>query len=223
MLPSFVRSQMPSSAPRRIVYRVLLLGGALVALWVLVQATALVPSATASIQEADSTRAASSSAASSSAASSSQKAAPPQNVVRSDEDRVTATSSSASHSGVEVFTWGNTAAILLLIAGGGYALYLHRRGPATTAPSVFQPVGQFSLGQSQQLRLVACGGEVLLLGVTAEEVTLLKTYPQDVFDDPRRDAEKGAVANGALPAASTSMPAGFSDVLNRVLRQNASA
>ena len=38
------------------------------------------------------------------------------------------------------------------------------------------------LAQGQQLRLVRCGGEVLLLGVTGGQISLLRRYPDDAFE-----------------------------------------
>ncbi len=193
MLSLLPRLQASFSAWPPLLRRALLLGGALLGLWVLVQATALVPSTRASAQQSE-----------------------------ANAERTAASSTASPRPAIPLFTWGHAAAVLLLLAGGGYALYLHRRGAAPSAPSAFRPMGQLSMGPSQQLRLVACGGEVLLLAVTDDEVTLLKTYPLSAFDAVPAPASADDSARVPQQHAA-SMPAGFSDVLNRVLRQDASA
>lgn len=87
-------------------------------------------------------------------------------------------------SGYRLFSVGNLLAVVLLAGGGAYALHLRNRAAGTSeGPKLFESVGQFHLAQGQQLRLVRCGGEVLLLGVTSGQITLLSTYPDDAFDD----------------------------------------
>lgn len=124
---------------------------------------------------------------------------------------------------IEVFTWGNAAAFLLLMGGGAYALYLRQRGGGTQSSTLFRPLGQLALGQSQHLRLVACGGEVLLLGVTDGEITLLKTYSRDAFEplDGADDAgDPIAPSAGGAASMPDALPGGFSDVLNRFVQQD---
>lgn len=90
----------------------------------------------------------------------------------------------AQRDGYDLFSVGNLLAVALLAGGGAYALHLRKRAAHTgTGPTLFEPVGQFHLGQGQQLRLVRCGGEVLLLGVTSGQITLLSTYPDDAFEE----------------------------------------
>lgn len=73
--------------------------------------------------------------------------------------------------------------VLLILAGGSaFAFYLHRKSAG--GRSVEDPIralGQLQFAPGQQLRLVACGDDVLLLGVTSGQVTLLKTYPSSSF------------------------------------------
>jgi flagellar protein FliO/FliZ len=86
--------------------------------------------------------------------------------------------------GYRLFSVGNLLAFALLAGGGAYALHLRKRAVGTgEGPALFEPVGQFQLAQGQQLRLIRCGGEVLLLGVTSGQITLLQTYPDDAFED----------------------------------------
>jgi len=125
---------------------------------------------------------------------------------------------------IEIFTWGNGAAALLLAAGALYALYLHQqRGPASS-PSRMHTVGKMPLGQSRHLRLVACGGEVLLLGITDDDIVLLKAYPDDAFEDlhsavpPDGDAPPPGATD-----TSDGLSEGFGDVLDRFTQRDVRA
>jgi len=155
-----------------------------VALWVLVQATALIPS----VEGAERAE---------------RKASSPP---------------TTSDAGINLFTWGNLSALLVLVGGGGYALYMRRRVASENGSTALQSVGQLALGQSQHLRLVACGDEVLLVGVTEETIELLKSYPRETFDESMLDAAEGGEApprGGTSPSS-----AHFADVLKQFARRN---
>ena len=47
---------------------------------------------------------------------------------------------------------------------------------------LLETLGHMSLAQNQQLRLVRCADDVLLLGITSGQITLLKSYPHDAFE-----------------------------------------
>lgn len=64
----------------------------------------------------------------------------------------------------------------LLGAGGLVAVKLRKQRPASTDAPAMESLGQMALGAHGTLRLVRCGSETLLLGVTAQQVTLLRTY-----------------------------------------------
>lgn len=82
------------------------------------------------------------------------------------------------------FRPGYFFALALLAGGGAFALYLRKRnGPAGPSNMPLRTVGALQLEPGQQLRLVACGEEILLLGVTSSQITLLKSFPADTFDD----------------------------------------
>ncbi len=182
-------SDSPGVSPRRLAWYALYALGALVALWVLVQAAALVPSAEG--------------------AESADGATP----------EAPASSSVSSDAGIDLFTWGNLSALLVLVGGGGYALYVRRRVSSGEASAALRPIGQLALGQSQHLRLVACGDEVLLVGATEETIELLKTYPREAFDESVLDAAEGGTAppgGGGPPPQS----AHFADVLKQFARQH---
>ncbi len=119
---------------------------------------------------------------------------------------------------VTVFTWGNVAAFLLLAGGGAVALYLHQQKERNTPPTPFQRLGKLSLGPSKHVELVACGGEVLLLSVTEDNVALLKTYTQAAFEEEGgMKWEADTPFAGEKPSAATAdqWSGSFADVLNR--------
>lgn len=170
---------------RRLAWYALYVVGALVALWVLVQAAALIPSAAG--------------------AEPGERTATPSPTVSSD-------------AGLDLFTWGNLSALLVLVGGGGYALYVRRRVSTEDGPRALEPVGELALGQSQHLRLIACGDDMLLVGVTEESVELLKSYPRETFDESILDgAEGGKPPPGGGPSSSS---AHFADVLKQFARRN---
>ena len=117
-------------------------------------------------------------------------------------------------SGSGMFGLGNVAALLLLGGGGAFAFYLHKRaksGPAST--SAIESIGELVIGQNQQLRLVKCGEEVLLLGVTSGQINLLRTYEGDAFTSFE---EVGAVEEARrYPAAPAFQSSAFADVLRQ--------
>lgn len=169
---------------RRFVNRALLFAGGLVLLWLVVQLLpARTPPPSAPVYADESGTVAS-------------KAEP---VLRRREPRLV--------------TGGTVFAFVLLAGGGAFALYLRRRtGRPRAAPSFIEPVAAHTLGQGQQLRLVRCGDEVLLLGATNSQITLLKTYPAALFESaPYGDP---AVAD-APPAAPHVAPSPFADVLRQ--------
>lgn len=80
------------------------------------------------------------------------------------------------------FSFGHVAAVLLLMGGAGFAIYLKRRNGGADVSSIFRSLGSYQLAPNQQLRLIACGDDVLLLGVSSGQITLLKRYPTEHFD-----------------------------------------
>ena len=87
---------------------------------------------------------------------------------------------------------GYLGALALLLGGVALALYL-RRSAAPESAALMRPLGNFKIAPNQQLRLVACGEDVLLLGVTAGSISLLKTYPHDAFATSGTDVQPGPV------------------------------
>lgn len=99
--------------------------------------------------------------------------------------------------------------VLLLALGGGALLLMRRRRPAPTAASVLETIETHPLGPNHSLRLVACGGEVLLLDVGAEGARLLRQWPRDRFEGSEPTEAAAAVADGpgALPETDSVAPA----------------
>ncbi|HEX7070203.1 MAG TPA: flagellar biosynthetic protein FliO [Rhodothermales bacterium] len=132
---------------------------------------------------------------------------------------------------------GYVAAFLLLAGGAGFAIYLRRKnGGGAAKRDLLHPIGKLQLGPGQSVHLVACGDEVLVLGTTASNVTLLKTMPAATVSSPGAAPETLTASTDAhaprsyrheklvgahlevLPQPGSSLEASrtpFSDVLRR--------
>lgn len=145
-------------------------------------------------------------------------ASTPPPVVSDEAGTIAATPSVADAEAFSLLTPGRIAVILLLIAGGAWAIYLNRRSPSTAPDAPMHSLGRLALSQNQHLRLIRCNDEVLLLGVGADEVTLLKSYPREDFPaagvpPPHADAEAPPTRGDGAAALQPSQPARFADVL----------
>ena len=113
---------------------------------------------------------------------------------------------------------------MLLLGGGGLAWYLRRQRGSDGSPAVpIETLGRLNLAPNQQLRLVRCGGEVLLLGVTAGQITMLKSYDEEAF---RAAAAASNETEGPEPARHAQLgEATFARLLRQQLggRFNANA
>ncbi|MEM6646487.1 MAG: flagellar biosynthetic protein FliO [Bacteroidota bacterium] len=82
-------------------------------------------------------------------------------------------------------TSGLLLTALLLTAALGGVWYVKKRKPKGGLPSgPFEVMGKHTVAPGQQVQLVRCGGEVLLLGIGGQQVTLLKSYTTDAFAEP---------------------------------------
>ena len=118
-----------------------------------------------------------------------------------------------------LFSAGNITVLVLLLGGAGAAFFLRRRSKeGGSAAMTLQTLGQMSLAPNQQLRLVRCGDDVLLLGVTSGQITLLKTYDAVAFDEAASEEPAGSLFSepSARPAAA---PASDESAFARLLRQ----
>lgn len=139
---------------RRYVKRALLFGAGLLLLWVALQ---LLPSHSTPVQPR----------------------------VYSDSAGTVAARADAPSSGVPSFlSAGNVAAALLLGGGVALAVYLRRKTGDGGGTAPIKSVGELAIGPNQSLRLVECGSDLLLLGVTSGQINLLRLYPLDAFQLP---------------------------------------
>jgi flagellar protein FliO/FliZ len=144
--------------------------------------------------------------------------------VYSDESGSVAASKEAltTYEGPRLFSFGNVAALILLSGGGAFAYFAHKRSRGGgTVRSLIEPIGELGVGQGQQLRLVRCGGEVLLIGVTPNQITLLREFDPDTFDDSDTDSVDDAlegepeVASSARRLRPAPVRSHFADVLRQ--------
>ncbi len=105
----------------------------------------------------------------------------------------------------DVFSPGNLLAIVLLGGGVALAVHLRRRSKSDNGSTPITPLGDYTIGPNQSLRLIECGNEVLLIGVAAGQITLLRSYPTDRFERPLSDDAAGLSSDRSH----------FSDVLHR--------
>lgn len=130
--------------------------------------------------------------------------------VSSDAAGTVATASSTD----SLLTPGRVLVLLLLAGGIGWAVYLRSRSdaPPSQAP-LMHVVGRLALNPDQQLALVRCQDDVLLLGVSPGEITVLRTYGDGDFpDDADRLPAPAAADTSSVSQASLS---GFADVLRQ--------
>ena len=80
-----------------------------------------------------------------------------------------------------LFGPGYILTLVLLAAAGGGALWLKRSSGGVASTGHLREIGRLRVGQTQQIQLVACAGEVLLIGTTPSGVNLLKSFPADSF------------------------------------------
>lgn len=146
----------PALRSKRALNRAIFLAGCLLLLWVLVEMISLTttqPSQTTPVQLTE---------------TEAEEASPQHDLTRAENS---------------LFSSGYALVWVVLAGGGLWALYLKKRtkGGETTTPPL-QSLGKLALAPNQQVQLVACGEDVLLLGVTAGQITMLKRYDRDQFE-----------------------------------------
>ncbi|NBB87112.1 MAG: hypothetical protein GVY12_12970 [Bacteroidetes bacterium] len=100
--------------------------------------------------------------------------------------------------GPALWTPGNAIALLLLLGGGAWALYLQRRqAEDAEGGTTLEALETLRLAANQEVRLVRCGSDVLVLGVTSGQITCLSTYPAEALS---------AAAHADTPAAEAPTP-----------------
>lgn len=159
-------------------------------------------------------------------------ATPPPSVTAADAAVEGETEMPRLRSSSSSFRPGYVLAVVLLAGGGAFALYLRKKtGAAATGKDLLQPLARIPLGPGQQLHLVSCGDDVLLLGATGSQITLLKTMPGESAEtiqstetepEPEPSARgyrhRSVVGSQPAPAtANTPVPATtFSEVMRRL-------
>ena len=120
----------------------------------------------------------------------------------------------ASSAPPSAWTAGRFAALLLLASGGGVAALLHRRraGGAEAPASALETLETHALAGGHSLRLVACGGEVLLLGVGAEGARILRAWPRAAFEADRPAPFADLLAEYAPPRPAPPLTEGGVEV-----------
>ena len=130
---------------------------------------------------------------------------PPPPPVYSDESGSVATADRilTEYEGPSLFSFGNVVALILLVGGGGFAYVVHKRSRSTgKSASMIEGIDELGVGQGQQLRLVRCGGEVLLIGVTTNQITLLRHFDPVTFDGAHGTSEDDAEDDDELDGKS---------------------
>jgi len=174
--PSIAKSGTPRSS-KQLIYRALLFAAGLALLWIILQMMPVSPPLEA-----------------------------PSSLPDSGTETTQLSSGSHVRGDVSLFTPGYLAVIILLCAGVVIAFILRKRsGLQSEDISWLQTLGKMRLDQNQQLRLVACGGDVLLLGISNEQISLLKQYPSDTFSGQPE----------APPANPPTLATPFSSILGR--------
>lgn len=151
-------------------------------------------------------------------------------------DRPAPTSETASGGGSIVRT-----ALALLVLGGlaGAALWMKRRrsGGIPLSPSLdLEVVSKTTLGPRSHLALVRLGGEAILLGITEQTITALRSLPASELNrsapDPGGDAERAPTFSKAEAPTRRAIPAkpvsdagqarvAFQDLLERASQNDA--
>lgn len=112
------------------------------------------------------------------------------------------------------FKAGYAVAFLILAGGGAFAIYLRRRTGVSGAKSAtIQTLGASQLAPGQQLRLVSCGGEVLLLGVTSTQINLLKSFPEEAFAQAAASHSADAASEASPEISAAAIGSSFASLL----------
>lgn len=78
---------------------------------------------------------------------------------------------------------GMIIAALILIGGAAFAMFLRKRTAGASPASHLQTIADMPITQDQRIRLVRVRDEVLLLGITSGQITVLQTYAADEFSE----------------------------------------
>jgi flagellar biogenesis protein FliO len=76
---------------------------------------------------------------------------------------------------------GYMMVLLLLGFGGAGAFWLRKKKGGPSAVRSLTEIGRHRVGPQQEIQLIRCAGEVLLIGTSSNGVSLLKAYPASAF------------------------------------------
>jgi flagellar biogenesis protein FliO len=77
---------------------------------------------------------------------------------------------------------GMVFAVLILVGGGIFAVVLRKRSTDGGTSGPLETLADMPITPDQRLRLIRCGDDVMLLGITAGGVNVLEKYRADAFD-----------------------------------------
>jgi flagellar biogenesis protein FliO len=77
---------------------------------------------------------------------------------------------------------GVVVATMILIGGVVLAVGLRKRSSEGAPAGPLATIADMPITSDQRLRLIRCGGDVLLLGITSGGVSVLEKYAADTFD-----------------------------------------
>jgi flagellar biogenesis protein FliO len=77
---------------------------------------------------------------------------------------------------------GMLVAVFILIGGVVLAIVMRKKSAAGAPTGPLSTLADMPITADQRLRLIRCGEDVLLVGITAGGVTVLEKYRADAFD-----------------------------------------
>lgn len=110
-------------------------------------------------------------------------------------DDAGAVAQSTSRSNGPSFGPGMAVAVLILVGGSVFAYVLRRKTSVGSSSEFLETIADMPIAQDQRLRLVRVLDEVLLLGVTSREISVLQVYDASAFK-----LEEHGAAPGVSPA-----------------------
>lgn len=109
-------------------------------------------------------------------------------------DEAGAVAQSLTRPSTSLFGPGSIAAALLLAGGIVLAVVLRKRSSATSSAEHLHTIADMPITQDQRIRLVRVGDEVLLLGITSGQISVLQTYRAEEFVEPTDTTDEPVVS-----------------------------
>jgi len=83
-----------------------------------------------------------------------------------------------------------TTFVVLMIILAGVWIWSRSKSGQTSSSKYFKDIGQHTIGQSQQLKVIEINNEIWVLGIGLDSVTLLHRYPKDQWKEPIPDDQE---------------------------------